>query len=108
MRLIGLAITLAFSLTLTPLTGEGQQAGKPYRIGTLSGGSPDQNSPHIEAFPEGLRDMGCVLIAKLPRPEVRPCLIALIGFIGLLYAALRRRPRATLDAARRPVARASS
>ena len=33
MRLIGLAITLAFSLTLTPLTGEGQQAGKPYPSG---------------------------------------------------------------------------
>jgi hypothetical protein len=74
MRLIGLAITLAFSLALTPLTGEGQQAGKPYRIGILSGGSPDKNSPHIEAFREGLRDMGWVLIAKLPRPEVKTLL----------------------------------
>src|SRR2546428_3266866 len=58
MRLIGLAVILALSLALAPLAVEAQQAGKPYRIGILSGGSPDKNSPHIEAFRQGLRDMG--------------------------------------------------
>ena len=37
MRLIGLAVVL--SLTLAPLTGEAEQAGKVYRIGWLSPGS---------------------------------------------------------------------
>ena len=60
MRLIGFAVVLALSVTLASLAGEAQQAGKPYRIGILSGGSPDKNSPHIEAFRQGLRDKGWV------------------------------------------------
>ena len=55
-----LAATLALSLLATPLAAGAQQVGKPYRIGILSGGSPDKNSPHIEAFRQGLRDVGWV------------------------------------------------
>jgi putative tryptophan/tyrosine transport system substrate-binding protein len=55
-----LAATLALSLLAAPLATGAQQAGKPYRIGILSGGSPDKTSPHIEAFRQGLRDMGWV------------------------------------------------
>jgi len=60
MRLIGLAVVLALSLVIAPLAAEAQQVGKPYRIGILSGGSPDKDSPNIEAFRNGLRDMGWV------------------------------------------------
>jgi hypothetical protein len=36
MRLIGLAVILAVSLTLAPLVGEAQHPGKVYRLGILS------------------------------------------------------------------------
>jgi len=36
MRLIGLAVVLTVSLILAPLTAEGQQAEKMYRVGLLS------------------------------------------------------------------------
>src|SRR5438445_13556131 len=36
MRLIGLAVVLALSVTLAPLAAETQQAGKPRRIGVLT------------------------------------------------------------------------
>jgi len=60
MRLIRLAVVLALSLVIAPLAAEAQQVGKSYRIGILSGGSPDKDSPNIEAFRNGLRDMGWV------------------------------------------------
>src|SRR5882724_2124616 len=41
-----------------PLAGEAQQLRKVYRIGILSGGLPDKNSAHINAFRQGLRDGG--------------------------------------------------
>jgi len=43
MRLIGLAVVLALSLTLAPLAAEAQQAGKVYRVGYLSAGSTSAN-----------------------------------------------------------------
>jgi hypothetical protein len=39
MRLIGLAVVLAVSLTLVPLAGEAQQAAKVWRLGWLGDGS---------------------------------------------------------------------
>ena len=57
MRPIGLVI-LTVSLALAPLAAEAQQAGKVYRIGILSGGLPNKNSTHIDAFRQGLRDTG--------------------------------------------------
>src|SRR5262245_22725092 len=59
MRRIGLAVILAFSLFVL-LESEAQQAGKVYRIGILSGGSPEKNTPQVEAFLERLHDLGWV------------------------------------------------
>jgi hypothetical protein len=42
MRLIGLAVVLALSVVLAPLTDEAQQASKVYRVGFLNWGSADQ------------------------------------------------------------------
>src|SRR6266446_2066388 len=57
MRLIRLAVILAFSLILAPLGVEAQQAANIARIGMLA----DATSPHLrEAFLQGLRDLGYV------------------------------------------------
>jgi putative ABC transport system substrate-binding protein len=55
MRLIGLAVVLAVSLSLAPLAIEAQQAGKVWRIGVLGGRSP---SPAADALRQGLRELG--------------------------------------------------
>ena len=60
MRLIGLAVVLAVSLILAPLAGEGQQTGKVAHIGYLSLLSAARDSPNMEAFRQGLRDLGYV------------------------------------------------
>jgi putative ABC transport system substrate-binding protein len=60
MRLIGLAVILAVSLTLAPLAAEAQQPGKVHRIGYLSSGSSTVTPHVIEAFREGLRELGWV------------------------------------------------
>jgi ABC-type uncharacterized transport system substrate-binding protein len=39
-------------------TAEAQQAGKVYRIGVLTSGSADSSAPMVEAFREGLRELG--------------------------------------------------
>jgi len=57
MRLIGLPLILTLSLILAPLAVGAQSAGKVYRIGILVPGS---TSPQIQAFREGLRDLGYV------------------------------------------------
>ena len=55
MRLIGLAVVLAVSLTIAPLT-EAQPAGKVARIGVLMNlYSPDAGPPH--ALRQRLRDL---------------------------------------------------
>ncbi len=51
--------TVVGGLLAVPLAVEGQQAGKPYRVGVLSGGSAAAN-PVIHAFLEGLRALGWV------------------------------------------------
>jgi len=60
MRLIGLV--LALSLTLTPLTGETQQAASLPRIGFLLTGSlsDPRVPPLLQAFRQGLRELGYV------------------------------------------------
>ncbi len=59
LRTIGLISTLAIGLLAGPLPAEAQQAGKVYRIGYLSRNVA--RIPHrIEAFRQGLRDLGYV------------------------------------------------
>ena len=60
MRLIGLAVVLALGLVLAPLAAEAQQAEKTPRIGILVGGSASSDSGRIEAFRQGLRELGYV------------------------------------------------
>src|SRR5262245_61658197 len=58
MRLIGLAVVLAVSFTLTPLAAQTQQAGKVWAIGWLTIGPTGGVS--LDAFRDGLRDLGYV------------------------------------------------
>ena len=60
MRLIGLAVILTLSLTLAPLAAEAQQTGKVYRIGVLETTSPALNTANLDAFRQGLRELGYV------------------------------------------------
>src|SRR6266849_2462023 len=57
-RAIGCIVTLILSMLVAPLTAEAQQATKVYRIGRLHPGSPPD--PNVEAFRQGLRDLGYV------------------------------------------------
>jgi ABC-type uncharacterized transport system substrate-binding protein len=59
MRRIGLAVVLALSLFLAPLAAA-QQARNIPRIGWLTNGTPSPNSPTLEAFRQGLRELGYV------------------------------------------------
>jgi putative tryptophan/tyrosine transport system substrate-binding protein len=58
MRRIGLAVVLALSVVLAPLTDEAQPAGKVYRIGFLRAGQPPKT--FVEAFQQGLRARGYI------------------------------------------------
>ena len=58
MRLIGLAIVLAVSLTLSPLAVAAQQPGKIARIGFLHPGMPPNTS--AEVFRQTVHDLGYV------------------------------------------------
>ena len=57
MRRIGLAVVLAFSLSLAPRAAEAQQAGNVYRIGILSTASAPYE-PMIGALRHRLRELG--------------------------------------------------
>ncbi len=57
---VGLVATLALALLVAPLTAEAQQATKVHRIGRLYPGSPTEPNPNLEAFRQGLRDLGYV------------------------------------------------
>ena len=48
------------SILAGPVAVEAQQAGKVYRIGYLSGGSPITSARSVEALRQGLRDLGWV------------------------------------------------
>ena len=73
MRLIGLAVVLAVSLTLAPLAAQAQQAAKVPRVGFISA-APLPPRMHLwNAFREGLRDLGYVegqnIVFELRAPE---------------------------------------
>jgi putative tryptophan/tyrosine transport system substrate-binding protein len=57
---VGFVVTLTLSLFVAPLTAEAQQATKVHRIGRLSSGSPTEPNPNLEAFRQGLRELGYV------------------------------------------------
>jgi putative ABC transport system substrate-binding protein len=50
-------LTSVASALAGPLGAEAQQAGKVYRIGFLSGGSPAASTPVLEQFRQGLREL---------------------------------------------------
>ncbi|PYM53149.1 MAG: ABC transporter substrate-binding protein, partial [Candidatus Rokuibacteriota bacterium] len=52
--------TLAGSLLAAPLAAAAQPAGKVYRIGYLTAGSVTANPRVLEAFRQGLRELGWV------------------------------------------------
>ena len=56
MRLI--AVVFALSLLLAPLPAESQPAGKVYRIGVLETRSAALNAANLDAFRQGLRELG--------------------------------------------------
>src|SRR5215475_7493169 len=60
MRVIGLAVVLAVSLALAPLSAEAQ-AGKVYRIGILGESASDPSEARLwQTFRLGLRDLGLI------------------------------------------------
>jgi ABC-type uncharacterized transport system substrate-binding protein len=60
MRRIGLALVLTFSLVLASLAAGAQQAIKVSRIGFISMRSGPVDNPQLDAFRQGLRDLGYV------------------------------------------------
>ena len=57
LRSIGLIVTLALGILAAPLAAGAQQVGKVYRVGFLWD-SPTVFPDAIEAFRQGLRDLG--------------------------------------------------
>jgi putative ABC transport system substrate-binding protein len=62
MRLIGLVLILAVSVTLAPLAAEAQRTGRIPKLCflTFDPGTAQSSSPRFEAFFQGLRDLGYV------------------------------------------------
>ena len=60
MKALALTVMLALSFFLAPLATEAQQPTKVYRIGRLNPGPPIEPNPGLEAFRQGLRDLGYV------------------------------------------------
>jgi len=58
LRLIGLMLTLALTIFTAPLPAEAQQATKVHRIGRLTAGPFIEPNLGLEAFRQGLRDLG--------------------------------------------------
>src|SRR5947208_12751227 len=60
-RILWCIVTLTLSLLAAPLATEAQPAGKVHRIGWLSPGFPrPDRDPPVDAFREGLRELGYV------------------------------------------------
>ena len=57
---IGWIVTLTLSLLVAPLAAEAPPAGKVHRIGWLRPGNPLVGRANVEAFQQGLRDLGYV------------------------------------------------
>jgi putative ABC transport system substrate-binding protein len=60
MRLIGLAVILALSLTLAPLAVDAQLSEKVYRIGMLERTSKTLNAANLNGFLRGMQELGYV------------------------------------------------
>ena len=60
MRLIGLAVVLAVSLTPAPLAAEAQQLPRVARVGWMSLATPTAPALYFDVFRQGLRDLGYV------------------------------------------------
>ena len=60
LRTLGLILTLALGILAAPLAADAQQAGKVFRIGYLAPGSPSSATGSLEAFRQGLRELGYV------------------------------------------------
>ena len=60
MRLIGLAVVLAVSLTPAPLAAEAQQLPRVARVGWMSLATPTAPALYCDVFRQGLRDLGYV------------------------------------------------
>jgi ABC-type uncharacterized transport system substrate-binding protein len=58
MRVIGLAVVLALSVNLAPLSAEAQSTGKVYRIGMLETRSSELNAANVDAFLQGMTELG--------------------------------------------------
>jgi ABC-type uncharacterized transport system substrate-binding protein len=58
MRLIGLAIVLAFAVFVRPVVTDAQETGRVYRLGFLRDGPPPDT--FIAGLRQGLRDLGYV------------------------------------------------
>ena len=58
---VGLVATLVLALLVAPFAADAQRLTTVYRIGWLGGGSPPTGpNPSLEAFRQGLRDLGYV------------------------------------------------
>jgi len=60
MRRIGLTVVLTLALAFAPVAAGSQEAGRIYRIGFLSPQSAADFGPYVEAFRQGLRELGDV------------------------------------------------
>ena len=61
MKALALTVMLTLSLFLAPLASDAQQPTKVYRIGRLTAGPPlPESNPSLEAFRQGLRELGYV------------------------------------------------
>ena len=58
MRRIGLAVVLALSLTIAPFIAVAQQSGSVHRIGFLGARTPSETERFLEAFRQGLSELG--------------------------------------------------
>ena len=59
-RTAGLIVTLALGIISVALPAEAQPPGRIFRIGYLSSSSPSAVSRLVDAFEQGLRDLGYV------------------------------------------------
>ena len=60
MRLIGPAVILVLNVILAPHAADAQQTGKVYRIGILETIAASRNATNIDAFRQGLKELGYV------------------------------------------------
>jgi len=60
LRVTGLLVTLALGVLVAPLAADAQQAGKVYRIGVLDTTLMALNADSLDAFRQGLRELGYV------------------------------------------------